>query len=298
MKAVKIILAVAVVGIISFFAWKWWQPDIPPLSDSLPPPNEFVTRVQRRIDSLKTLPTNLFCREVGKEIHDEITKFYEGGLLDKNRNYNEQRKENLSAELYTAYALKFIDQAAYVFDNSEWKITNLNIIRKGIDSLLRSPYLDPNREIAGMLKDHKGTLAKYDEIVNFIASCNDSLHFSYEIEEIFEAGDKIKKADHYINSNMDGSKVQNCPRIEIALKKIPNTLFDKHISYLDTKIRKHGEAYKDTTCQYRQTIVEPLKTQIDNISDIYQAPDAKKIEDLEELLNRYSTAARNYKNNH
>ena len=72
MKSVKIILAVAVLAIMVFFVLKWFVnisgPKKPPA-----PTNQYTSRIEAEIDSLKKTPNNVFCQNFYEDIQYHIS---------------------------------------------------------------------------------------------------------------------------------------------------------------------------------------------------------------------------------
>ena len=148
MKILKITLALSVVFIIGLFVFNWSKNIIDKFWPVEPPENLYVQEIQRKIESLKKLPENVFCLECYKKVQDAIKEFHANGSLGlipvkdgnifkelEDKGLNDQWKEILSKNLYSAYAPKFVQQAMFVFNHSEWKETDLHIIRTEVKNL-------------------------------------------------------------------------------------------------------------------------------------------------------------------
>lgn len=312
MKAVKIILAVAVIGIISFFVAKWLV-TIDPIKKSNPPENLYTKEIQTKIDSIKTIPNNIFCEKFYKNIQDGIDEFYKDGSLGltpykegniwkekKDENNNNEWKEILSKNLYSAYAPKFVEQAMDVFSRSEWKSDDLKFIRGDVKSLKKSSYLTPG-PVSISFNTINTILAKYDEINAFIYNCKGYSYSNYDMGITYpDLSDKIQKSRAYIANNLDNAYVNNCTRLKEGLQAIPKILFDKHISYLTKKINDNGAKYSDFNYQsdYSNTIYTPLRHQVDTLNNaIYSISDnafGNGYNSVYNLLSGYNRNATNY----
>lgn len=284
MKAVKIILAIVVVAIIGFFVTKWSKKNDPPKDINLPK-NQYTERDSIMIDSLKRIPVDKFCKvyylKVQATIDEDfrngslgLTSYKEGNIWKekKDDNLNNQWNEILSKNLYSAYAPKFVEQAMYVFSRSEWKDADLTFIRSEVKSLQSSAYLGSTGLVTSF--DEINTiLAKYDEINNFINSCNNFAYYNYDLEKTYpDVNDKIQKSKEYIFNHLDNSYVNNCTRLNEGLHTIPKILFDKHILYLTNIINHNKDRYSEFDFQrdYSNTIYIPLRNQVDALNnDIY-----------------------------
>ena len=315
MKSIKIILAIVVVAIIGFFVTKWLINIDPPKKIDLPK-NQYTERDSIMIDSLKRMPVNKFCKEYYLKVQATIDEDFRNGSLGltsykedsiwkvkKDENLNNQWKEILSKNLYSAYAPKFVEQAMYVFSRSEWKDDDLKFIRSEVKSLQNSTHLSEG-PIKTSFDKINTILAKYDEINNFINACKRYTYSNYDLESTFpDVSDKIQKSRAYITNNLDNSYVNNCTRLKEGLPAIPKILFDKHINYLTKKINDNGARYSEFNYQsdYSNTIYTPLRNQIDALNnDIYGIGDYvfnNGYNSVYNLLSDYNRDATNYYKN-
>jgi len=308
MKALKIILAVIVVGIIGFFVWKWSGQGGPgELSDIKPPTNPYTTRIEREIDSLSKIPSNAFCKEFYQGIQYRITDYYKQGFLGKSTKDNTQWEEILSKNLYSAYAPKFAEQALYVFNGSEWKIENLTFIRSELNTLQHSTYLEGGSSVDDSFGNIRAILMKYDEIVGFISSCKGFSYSNFDIGTSFPVSDvssKIQKSKAYLSNGLDNIYVNNCTRLKKDLLDIPQTLFFKHISYLQSKIQQNSGRYETYNYQsdYSNIIFTPLKNQIDaldnNIYGVSESTFNSNYSSLDNMLTADNRNATDYFRSH
>lgn len=300
MKTVKIILVGAVIAIISFFILNWFDVIDKP-KEITPPINQFTTRIHHEIDSLKQAPANIFSQKFYEDIQYLINDYHQKDFLSKSENDNNQWRAILSKNLYSAYAPKFVEQALYVFSRSEWKNDDLQFIRSEVNDLTQSSYLDPKSPVANSFSNIKAILEKYDEISSFISGCNNFSYNNYKIEHSFpDVTNKIQKARTYLLNDLDNDFVNNCIRLKRGLREIPENLFNKHLSYLQKKIRTHAEKYAEYNFQadYSKAIYTPLKNQIEELSrEVYGVNDHvfdSGYGSLENLLSAYNRTATDY----
>lgn len=300
MKAIKIILPIVVLAIIGFFVVRWIINDDPP-PEVKPPTNPYTDRIEKEIDSINKLPNTAFCHQFYKDVEYRINDYFKQGFLGQSEGDNTQWHDILSKDLYSAYATKFVDQAMYVFSNSEWKGNDLNFIRSEVKSLKSSTYLEQNSPIAQSFETINNILKKYDEINSFISSCNSFYFSDYELATTYpDVSDKIKKSTNYIANNLDNTYVNNCARLKEELSNIPMTLFIKHINYLEQKIIKNGIRYKEFSRQsnYNSVIYQPLRNQIDALDNDVYGIDYYDFntgyDQLYDLLTKYNQEATRY----
>lgn len=312
MKAVKIILAIVVVAIIGFFVTNWLI-NIDPSEKIHLPKNQYTERDSIMIDSLERIPVDKFCKEYYLKVQATIDEDFRNGSLGltsykedniwkekKDDNLNNQWNEILSKNLYSAYAPKFVEQAMYVFNRSEWKNEDLNFIRSEVKFLRSSTFLEPSSPVANSFNTINTILAKYDEINNFINACKGYMYSNYDLGSTYpDMSDKIRKSKEYISNNLYDNHVNNCIRLKVGLQNIPKILFDKHIVYLRKKIIENGSRYSEFSYQsgYSNIIYTPLKNQIDVLDDIYDINEGvykSDYNDLNNLLSVYNRDATNY----
>lgn len=273
MKSVKIILAAVVIGLIAFFVNK-------SLVDPLEKPqvalaeNQFRKNIAEEIIALSNLPDNKFSKAIYNGVQSLIEDFYKPqpphypyGRLGNTQLQNDQWKENYSKNLYAAYADKFIKQAFYVFNNSEWQINNLAFIRSECQLLRNSQFLERGSTVDNSFSKIQQILAKYDEINNFIAT---SKYYSFSetsLRSEFPFSDikvKITRIDTYIRDKLENKYVNNCTRLYSELTANKKKLIDSYLTYLDTKIYKWTGKYKQFNSfnEYQSIIYNPLKKEL------------------------------------
>lgn len=269
MKTRKIILFLTVVSVIALLVWGW-RVVLAPLPVIKPPTNQFTARIEHEIDSLRKAHINVFCQQFYLDIQYRINEYHKQGFLGKTVKDNTQWRDILSKNLYSAYAPKFAEQALYLFNGPEWAIPDLNFIRREVTTLQNSSYLEAGSSVDKSFKNIRTILSKYDEIAGFISSCRNFAYSHYAIADHFpvdEVSNKIQRSKIYLSKKLENSYVNNCIRLKDGLHGTPQNLFDKHISYLRSKIQQHSGKYSDYEFQseYANTISTPLRSQIEEI---------------------------------
>lgn len=275
MKTVKISLILIVVTTITFFVVRSiTTPDEVGVVVK-PSENPFIDTIQQAIKTLKHKPQNMFCKDYYMEVDYRINELHKDGRLGKGKNENDQWKDNLSKQLYAAYADKFISQAYYVFNRPDWPDTDLNFIRREYRALQNSPFLEKNSPIYNKFNELEKIFVKYDEIKSFISTCKGfqpsgtNLEFQYPLEDV---KNKINTANRYRNNRLENSYVNNCIRLHNELEEIPQIMFQAHVRYLEKEISRSSGYYVDFNSQadyknYLYSIVESKINELDN--DIY-----------------------------
>jgi hypothetical protein len=302
MKAVKISLAVIVVAVIVFFVIRSLVTtgEVEQI-DLLQ--NQFTKRIEQEIESLGHLPDNKFCKDFYNEVGYHISDYHKQGRLSNNPSENNQWRENLSKELYSAYAGKFIRQAFYVFRGSEWDIDALNFIRSEYPTLQKSALLERGSVVDKEFAKFQTIFDKYDEITGFISSCKEFSYPDDNLSDRFPVADvvsKISRAAIYRNNHLGNEYVNNCTRLHDGLKEVPQTLFRAHVGYLDDKINEWSGMYSNYSSQidYANNLYRPLKSEIDALdNDIYNVANSYFDSEYNRLSKKWSddnTKAYNY----
>ena len=273
MKKVKITLAVIVLAVIIVAAVTGYISRIivPPIDE---PKNQFRIKIDEKIDLLKKMPESSFCQESYKEIKYYIEDDYTNNRLGKTQSENDQWKKNLSSNLYVAYSGKFIDQAFYIFKDSQWDSKKLNFIRDEYQALQKNGLHEKNTDIDKKYNEIKNILAKYNEILGFINSCKAFKFSNYELNSEFpisEVEKDISRSKEYLENNLENNYVKNCARLKKNLSEVPQILFKAHVNYLDNKITqwngkfinyKTQKEYNDKLSQLLTDEIEKLNSQI------------------------------------
>ncbi len=303
MKILKISLVIIVVVAIGAGIFFWRQSTIPPPTVK-PPENAFIKKVQEEIEKLKAMPDNKFCKDYYNEVAFHINDFHKQGRFGKNEFENKQWKENLESNLFSAYSEKFIKQAYMIFMGSEWKPADLRFIQTEKNLLKGSKFLVAGSTVDKEFTTIQNALNKYNAIVTYISSCNS---YSYSLTDlsarfpIEDVKDKISQAESLRRNGLENNYVNNCTRLHNGLKEIRQSLFKKHILYLDNKINHWSGKYSYYTSQkdYANILYQPLRAEIDALdNDVYNVSSFdSEYNRLTQKLNADSQSASAFFNN-
>ncbi len=271
MKALKISLALIVIATIAFFVIR----SIVPIDNAIEPQaskNSFVDTIVNGINSIKLKPDSSFCKDYYDVLAYSIDDFHKSGRLGKSTLDNDQWKENLSKQLYAAYAAKFIDQAFYIFNSSNWAINDLNFIRSEYKKLQNSPMLERDSPIDKRFYEIEAIFNKYDEITNFISSCNIFTYTETALDSQFPLENvrvKIFNAISHRNNHLGNNYLNKCTRLHDGLFEINQVLFNAHCAYLDKKINYWSGTYRDYASQrlYNDNVWRFLNVEIDSLDN-------------------------------
>lgn len=299
MKAIKISLAIVVIGVIAYFACKFYEGgmDDTPTID-IQEATE-VSKIQNKIDAINSLPNSKF----NKDIYDEILYLiddkykphpptYPFGRLGNTKLENDTQKNNLERNLYTAYVSKFLDQAFYVFSGTAWNVADLSFIRSEYLSLRSSPYIESGSPVNSEFKNIQIIFNKYDEINSFIDTCDSFsyLNFGYDrrypVDEIRTMLDQFSAYRSFL---VNHRYLKNCVRLQNKLSLVPQILFDKHVTYLDFKIDTWSGFYDNfnSKIMYRKSIYMPIKTDIDKLDSELYSPSVSTEGEYIRLLHKW-----------
>jgi hypothetical protein len=292
MKAIKIILAIAVTGVIGFFVVRWIVNIEPPIEPPKPT-NQFIDRIEREIDSLSKLSDDRFCKKFYQEINYHIDDGHKNQNFGETQSENDQWKENLSKSLYSAYAGKFIEQAFHVFSGADWDVHDLQFIRSEYRTLKNSSSLEKDSPVDQKFNEIQQIFSRYDEIVQFIDDCGKLSYSSYELSDRFpiqEVQNRISTANEYRNRSLGNAYVNRCSRLHNELQNVPQTLFTAHIKYLKNKVQIWSGLYSNYTTQsdYASKVYNPLKVEINLLdNDIYKVTNFNT--EYAQLINKLNT---------
>ena len=276
MKLQKIILIclplILIIGAVIYFFSKKPSEIIIPNA-----PNSFVTIINNEISQLSKTPNNTFCETKYRLILNEISTYALAGKIDS------VWKENLQKNLDYIYTPIFISQANYVFNNTDWEINKLNVIRSEVNMLTNSKYISNKSE----LSDIKNILTKYDEISSFILQANAFSNISGVsfYGQNFEI-DKVKKyIDEANNIKLNNSLVNRCTRLNIALQEIPSLMYSKNYNYLMNKVQFCKNRYQamQSYDEWYDAILKSIFIEFQNFEDnyaMYSVPSSKPVNDL------------------
>lgn len=275
MKAIKIILVITVISLISLGIIMWISNTGEVKVTSLPQ-NPFTEKIEQEIELLKSKPDHTFCKEYYTEVDFHINDFYKQNRFGITRAENDQWKENFDKNLYSAYVEKFVKQVFFIFQRSEWEIEKLQFIQNEIQSLSKSGLLQKGSDVSKKFVEIESILNKYYEIVNIITQNQKISYTGTGLSDRFPI-EEVKKRFEYIkqlrNNHLGNKYVNNCTRLHEGLKTIPVSLFRIHVRYLDQKIDKWSAFYNNFNSQtdYANTLYKPIRSEIDQLEEnIYQ----------------------------
>jgi hypothetical protein len=285
MKTIKISLAIAVIGLITFFVIN----SLTTLVEPPPPPpvvNEFTKIIDEEINALKTLKVVSFkdLKASYEDVKFDIDDYYGENRLGKNQTQNNQSKERLSKNLYSIYVVKFINLANSVFRRSEWNPQDIAFIRNESRALKNSKFLQKGNGVDNQITQILNVLSKYDEINKFISSCEKFSFSDYSLDSMYpisNAKAKISRVDSYKKNNLDNRFVNNCTRLHTKLNKVSKNLFITHVKYLNGKIDHYKGWYKtkdpsgdllyNSYGVYANDFYKKIKNEINGLdNDLYQ----------------------------
>lgn len=296
MKNIKIGVTLVVVSlIIAFSIRSFIFPPPPPQQQTAQ--NQYILKVEKEIELLNQKPVNKFCKDHYDLINYYIKDYHKNKKLSSTTSENDRLKDDLSKQLFAAYANKFISQAFHIFNLSEWKPDDLKLIRNEVDRLIKSTYLSRPSPVYSSFSEIQIILNKYDEISNFVSFCKGySPPESGGLKDMFPvsvAEYNISKANAYLSSNMGNQYVNKCIQLRQGLKEVPYYFFKEHIAYLDKKISSWSGMYVNFQSQkaYRDGLYLPLKAEIDGLdNNLYKAQNYDQ--EYQRLLSRWQEDSR------
>lgn len=192
--------------------------------------NKFINEINGLIDDVK----NSAVAKFSKEDYDKIVYLIEE--YHDNNKISAQWSSNLRKKAEYIYFEKFIKEADYVFNQSNWSKSDIAFIRDEHKRLNNSAYL---QEKAG-LQPIKRVLSEYDAIQSFLAKAK-SFANSNAITSMKQSFD-MPTVDNYMseaNSKLKtSSKVKNNQQLMSELKNVPKLMYQKHLVFLNEKVKK------------------------------------------------------------
>jgi hypothetical protein len=302
MKTIKISLAIAVIGLITFFVINSLTTLVAPPP---PPPvvNQFTKIIDEEINALQRITVTSFkdLQTSYDDVKFDIDDYYGEKRLGKNQSENNQSKQRLSKNLYSIYVVKFINLANSVFRNSEWNVQDLVFIKSESNTLKRSTFLQPGNGVDIQIIQIQKVLSKYDEINKFIISCKGFPYSSNSFNSVFPIDlikQKIQRAAIYKRNRLENSLVDNCSILHSQLNQTSKYLFYAHIKYLDKKINTYSGTYSayNSHGEYAREFYLKLKEEINVLdNDIYSVSNFdNEYDNLIEKLNEDNSNAKSY----
>lgn len=272
MKVIKISLALAVVGLISYLVFISLSGS--PEKEEVPPTNNTqIAEIETKIKNLGNLSTDKFSKETYEEIKYLISEYHKNKLLGKDTYQNDHWRQLLLKDLYFTYTDKFIGQAYYVFNGTEWKADNLSFIRKETNSLRSSVFLEKNSTLDNTLVKIQQVISKYDEINSFIKSSRGFYYSDYTLKSRFPFSDfksEISKVEIY-KSKQKGEYLKNCKRLQNELDDVKKKLINSYLIYLENKIGQWVGKYKqydfNSFNEYQTIIYNPLRQELSDFEE-------------------------------
>ncbi|GHT87498.1 hypothetical protein FACS189474_0420 [Bacteroidia bacterium] len=288
----KVIILVAAVAVAAAIGVIMWITSLDKAKETALPKNQFTAKIEQEIEQLAGKPDSKFCKDYYNEVAYHINDFYKQNRFGSNQSENDQWKENLGKNLYSAYADKFIKQAFAVFRGSEWKFADLKFIQAEKNELKKSKLLVAGSPVDNEFAKIQTALNKYNEIVGFISSCKSFSYSGSSLSDRFPIADvqsKIRRAASLRQNRLENEYVNNCTRLHDGLKEIPQSLFRAHVRYLDNKINNWSDLYSNYNSQsdYSNNLYKPLKSEIEALdNDIYNVSNFSS--EYKRLLDKWS----------
>ena len=302
MKAVKISLAIIVIAAIAYFTIQAFV-STDEVGDIQQGTNPFVEKIKQEIGEMTQKPDDKFCKDYYTEVVYHIDDYHKNSKFSNNPSDNDQWKNNLSKQLYSAYADKFIKQAFYVFNRSEWSNSDLSFIRKEYKALQSSSLLQIGSPVDQKFNEIQAIFHKYDEIKSFIASCKNFSYSDTGLNSQFPIGEVsglISQAHFYKRNNLGDGYVNNCSLLHEELNVIPLILFNTHVRYLDNLINYWSGMYSNYNSQraYVDNLYRPIDAKIDELdNELYDVSNfSDKYWQLKQRWEVDATNAYNYLN--
>lgn len=262
-KTKTILLILALVG-LGVLAYTLTNQKTEELEDVTLTDNKFINEINGLIDDLKNSDEAKFS----KVDYDNIIYLIDE-YLDNNK-ISAQWSANLRKKVEYIYFEKFVKEAEYAFNQSNWSTSNITYVRNETQRLNNSSFL---QEKAG-LKPIERVLNEYDEIKSFMAKAQ-SYAGSNSINSMMQKFD-ITTVDNYLseaNAKLKtSSKVKNNIQLMNELKNVPNLMYKKHLFFLSEKVKKaQGEGYsrygKDYT-RFYNGVCQPIFDDINDFKDV------------------------------
>jgi len=290
MKAGKIIIPVTIVlAIVAFFVYlavrdsgvysKYDDIEI------IETENQYVNDILQKISILDNAPVNVFSVQSFTNIDYDINDTHAKGFFGD----TDYWKNILSRRLFVVYTTKYISQAKYVFERSEWTAEALQTIRSENRKLQNSDFINlaGNEEPRNELRKISEVLRLYDEITDFVVRCRNFSYLRYDLNNQFPIDDvknMIAQAQTYRNRR---ELVRNCTRLQNDLAAAPTILFNAHVSYLNEKIRRLSAVSLENFHSQRhfmETLYTPFVNQINSLNNSDYGIDAGEFNNRKRIL--------------
>jgi len=249
MKYLKIILAIlAVIGIgLAIRAYYTKTTELQKVDRST---NQFVRRVRQEINALSEKPDNKFCKDsydIIKYHIDDYASINRLGSTLQDVQGNQQQQQVLSKDLYSAYAVKFVDQAKYVFGHNEWKSSDQSFIKSEVTRLRSigkaNNYLESGVGVDNDFSEFLKYIEKYYKELQFISECKKFSFKDLDLDKHFPVSDAqsiINDSKTHLN---ELGIVKNSDVVRNGLTNVPKDIFTVHESYLTKKLAEYKGMY-------------------------------------------------------
>ena len=226
MKYVKLSIVIAVIlGIVVIATTQKADKAI-----DIQPSTEKERTVMKYIhDKIINAPDSKFCPNAYDEILKTINLFFENETTNKKTYTNELQYE---------YTEKFVKQAMYVFDRSEWKSSDISTIRKEHKRCLSfSPNNSDLKTITTILREYDNLQKFNDEVSQACRQQPKCITVSANYLYIDDDWD-IAKTNDLINRVPSAStKAKNSPTYQNTRKpKVEQKLKSAHKKFIDDKM--------------------------------------------------------------
>lgn len=208
--------------------------------------SQFSKNVESQLSSFENKSDARFLNDDYDILKQRISYFYSQNKLSLDDNLNFNRR------LYAAYMSKFLNRSFKEVNGSEWNIDTLKFIRKEIEKLTsegrRDGLYEDNSISGNKIKNLKKIFSDYDKVNRFIASTKKFSYDEFSVNDTFpivEIQKVMKNRDKFLNKN-SYPYTTKCQRLNDELNSVTKTLFNAHVKYLDSKLEKLSECYKET----------------------------------------------------
>jgi len=249
--------------------------------------NQYVNNCAQLKNELKEIPKNLFYKKV-RYLHSKISRHG-----DRYTEFNYQ--SDYSKTIYTPLKnqIDHLNNDIYGI-----KDTDFNNGYNSLDNLLSMHNRNATDYFLKIME-------KENEVKDFITSCNNFSYSDYGINKSFpNLNDKIQQSRAYLLNNLKNKYLDivfsNNNQLKTELNDIPKKLFDKHVSYLNRKIKELAGKFTnyETHSEYLSLINSPLSNQIAALNkNIYGVPRTTLLieyDNLNKLLNEFNDEASIY----
>jgi len=285
MKAIKIILALAVVSAIGYFADSEFSGGGGGgcIGDDCIPPDSIIHIIDGKINEIRQLPVNTFVS--GITLYSNCNFI----ITHNEKKLGSTMVKNKKRDLNDAYGKKIKDQALDVFNNTVWDLKDLDTIKVQTNNLKK--VIGVGNTLYQDFEKILQVIKRHDEINSFIGVCRIfPIKPTYEMSEnpLIDAGKRINQSSDYLIEASKHEYLKYCTRLHDGLKRVPRVIYDNYVIYLYKKIDEHGSKYPDYPHQptWLKEISIPLA---DNLQLLQDTEIFKNTATPLELENKYKS---------